>query len=153
MSVLAFGPTYVNDCAGYWGVCLSKTSKCLRGRELYFSHHAHFAGDRVRHFVCDLPFALRTSVGKLGAPTSNRRAAAFRGKEPQHDSSGPPLLGLAIPGVAGLALSARYRSTPDSHRLAPCWLSAFLDLEGAAWPVGTPRGISRGSRSDPQDVP
>ena len=63
---------------------------------------------------------------KLGATTSDRRAATFREKEaPQHDSSGPPL-GLAILGLEGLALGAGYRSTPNGHRLAPCWLSAFL---------------------------
>jgi hypothetical protein len=36
------------------------------------------------------------------------------------------------------------------HRAGFC---PFLDLEGPAWPTGTTRRFSRGSRSDPQDVP
>jgi hypothetical protein len=52
-----------------------------------------------------------------------------------------------------LALGAGHRSTRDRPCLASCWLSPVLDLEGAARPTRTTGHFSRGSRSDPQDVP
>jgi hypothetical protein len=71
----------------------------------------------------------------------------------QVDSSGPPRVGLAVPGVERLALDAGHRQARNSPCLASCWLPLFLDLEGPAWPTGTTRRFARGSRSNPQDVP
>src|ERR1700758_5074505 len=52
---------------------------------------------------------------------------------------------------SGLALNASHRSTRDRHCLASCRFPPFLDLESPAWPTGTTRRFSRGSRSDPQN--
>ena len=80
-------------------------------------------------------------------------AAAVREKTPEIDPGGPPFMGRAVPPVARLAFGSGHRQARNGRGLASCWLSPVLDLEGAARPPRTAGHFSRGSRSDPQDVP
>jgi hypothetical protein len=51
-------------------------------------------------------------------------------RSPKIDSSGPPIMGLAVPHLERLALGAGHRPTRNGRGLASQGLSSFLDLEG-----------------------
>src|SRR5207302_1798503 len=130
------------------GLCLSKTSQCLRGGELYFFHNSPPMLISLTTLFVTLSsifrsraalqlenLALRHQVGVL------QRSAR---KRPQVDSRRPPPLGLAVSRVERLALGAGHRSTRNRHCLASCRLSPVLDQEGAARPTGTTGHFARG---------
>ena len=54
---------------------LSKSSKCLSGRDLYFFHNlssdAHFSHDSPRHSTFSLPLARGPGTRELGSAPSN----------------------------------------------------------------------------------
>jgi hypothetical protein len=136
-------------------LCLSKTSKGLSGRELYF-----FLSPLLQMLI-----SLTTLFATLSSAFRSRSALQLENLALRHQLGvlqrsarnhlprGPHPLGLVVSGVERLALSAGHRATRDGHCLASRWLPPFLDLEGPARPTGTTRRLSRGSRSDPQDVP
>src|SRR5271166_1725680 len=76
-----------------WYLSLSKTSKCLSGRDLYFFHKlssdAHFSYVSPRHSAFDLPLARRPRTREFGSAPSNRCAATFCEKTSQVNPSGP----------------------------------------------------------------
>jgi hypothetical protein len=53
------------------------------------------------------------------------------------DSSGTPIMGLAVPHLERLAPGAGHRPPRNGRGLASQGLSSFLNLEGAARPAGT----------------
>ena len=65
---------------------VSKTSKCLSGRQLYFLHNSlsrcSFFYDTARHSLFDPALARCHGVGEPGPTASTRRAAAVREKAP-----------------------------------------------------------------------
>jgi transposase InsO family protein len=77
----------------------------------------------------------------------------FARKTPEIDLRRPFVVGLAVPRLERLALSASHRQAKNGHCLASRWLSFVLDLEGAARPTRTTAHFARSPRSDPQDVP
>ena len=112
-------------------LCLSKISKCLSGWG-YFSFiilaDAHFPHDTPHKSVFDLPFARCAPAGEPGSAPPNRRASAIHKKSPKIDSSGPPIMGLAVPHLERLALSVGHRPARNGRGLASQGLSSFLDL-------------------------
>src|ERR1700681_4476498 len=72
--------------------------------------------------------ALRHQIGVL------QRSAR---KTPEIDLRRPSVVGLAVPRLERLALSASHRQARNGHCLASRWLSFVLDLEGAARPTRT----------------
>src|SRR5271169_4338735 len=136
---------------------LSKTSKCLSGRDLYCFHNlssdAHFFHDTPRHSACHLPLARCPRTRELGFAASNRRAAAVGEKAPEIDRRTPPIADRAVPHLARLALGAGHCQAGNPRSLASCRLSPVLDLEGAPRATRTAAHFVRGPRPDPQDVP
>src|SRR5271169_2369040 len=103
---------------------LSKTSKCLSGRDLYCFHNlfsgAHFFHDTPRHSACYLPLARCPRTRELGFASSNRRAAAVGDKTLEIDRRRPPVVDRAVPHLARLALGAGDRQARDGRGLASC---------------------------------
>jgi len=135
-------------------VCLSKTSKCLRGRELLllsFSSPmlipltALFATlssvFRSRSVLQLENLALRHQIGVL------QRAARKRPKL----TPGDRLLWVWLSRIwSDWRSGVGHRQARNGHCLASRRLSPVLDLEGAARPTRPTRRFSRGSRSNPQ---
>src|SRR5271167_423666 len=75
-------------------LCLSKTSKCLRERDLSFfiilSSDADFCHDTPRKSGFDLPLARYPRARELGFAPPNRCASAFCEKASEIDRRGPP---------------------------------------------------------------
>jgi hypothetical protein len=103
-------------------LCLSKTPICVRRLELclffVFSGDAHFSSDTPCHRVFDPAFARCPGVREPGSPAPNRRSSTLRKKAYQVDSTGPAAVGLALPRMERLALSAGHRSTRNGACLA-----------------------------------
>lgn len=101
----------------------------------------------------------RSSVRALSSSWRTWRYAAKsacsarREKASEINTWGPPVVGLAVPHLERLALGAGHRQARNGHCLASRRLSPVLDLKGAARPTRPTRRFSRGSRSNPQDVP
>jgi hypothetical protein len=86
--------------------------------------------DTPHKSVFDLLFARCAPAGEPGSAPPDRRASAMRKKSPKIDSSGPPIMGLAVPHLERLALGAGHHPARNGRGLASQGLSSFLDLEG-----------------------
>src|SRR5215831_15768237 len=88
----------------------------------------HVSRDRC----LDLPPGLALRLGghrprEPRAPPSTSGSPAVRSPTTPH-AGGPRPLGLAVPGLGGLAIQSRPRSAGDGARVAPARLPAFLAL-------------------------
>jgi hypothetical protein len=61
--------------------------------------------DTPHKSVFDLPFARCAPAGEPGSAPPNRRGSTIRKKSPKFDSSGPPIMALAVPHLERLALA------------------------------------------------
>ena len=81
----------------------------------------------------------------IGSPSSLRQASEVA-------STGPRIVGLAIPAVEGLAISPRHRPARHGHPVAPPGIQALLEVE-VAEEDRSAQDQRRGSRPDPTHVP
>src|SRR5215468_4683676 len=114
---------------------------------------AHFSQVMSSNSALDFTFACCPGSREPGSAPPNRRTSEVRCKTPEINLWRPPLVGLFVPPLARLALSAGHRQARDGRGLASSRLSPLLDLEGSARPTRTTRHFARGPRSHPQDVP
>lgn len=134
------------------GLCLSKISKCLSVRELYFLSNSLPMLILLTTLLGTLSSMFRSRVAielrELGSAPRNRGASTLHEKTLQVDPSGPPVLGLAVPPLERLACGTRHRQARNGRGLASCRLSPVLGLEGPARPTRT-GDFPRDPRSDP----
>src|SRR5215470_17914643 len=85
------------------GLCLSKTSKCLSGGELYFFHNSLLrcsSEDTPCHAGLDLSFARCPAAGEPGSAPPNRHPSALQEKTPEADPRGPLVVDCSVPYLA-----------------------------------------------------
>src|SRR5215813_6330441 len=100
----------------------------------------------------DLPISDRPpgTEPRSSAPT---RCAPSLGEATETHVSRSTLVGLAMRGLARLAILLGHRQAGNRHWLASQGFSVVLDLEGSSWPTGASTGVQRDSPTDSQDEP